>query len=74
MGQILKVSIPFKREGTFRLALCISPTENGYGFQFPSSGKARSDDPNAGLDPIVINKFQFPSGGKARSDLEIYLQ
>ena len=42
----LKVSIPFKREGTFRRLILSGPPfrdEALSGFQFPSNGKAHSD-------------------------------
>ena len=62
------VSIPFKREGTFRQAqVPYSAPAPSYLFQFPSNGKAHSD----GRQDLPKNGgalFQFPSNGKAHSD------
>ena len=38
-----KVSIPFKREGTFRQEVVEANSANADAFQFPSNGKAHSD-------------------------------
>ena len=62
------VSIPFKREGTFRhfgLNLMLRKVEK---FQFPSNGKAHSDGHEGRRGTERRYWFQFPSNGKAHSD------
>ena len=67
---MLFVSIPYEREGTFRL----DSEGDGwniwsYGeFQFPTNGKAHSDGTLQPGDSIKIQVFQFPTNGKAHSD------
>ena len=63
------VSIPFKREGSFRHRNSVFQHPLSLVFQFPSNGKAHSDsEPMVGSR--VVRLFQFPSNGKAHSDSE----
>ena len=71
-GEVFKrgVSIPFKREtswkGKYKLAGAKKATE----FQFPSNGKPHGK-PAAGALPVLKPEFQFPSNGKPHGKSEI---
>ena len=59
-----RVSIPFKRESTFKQATHICCRALPCVFQFPSNGKAHLND-NVDNKKEQQNLFQFPSNGKA---------
>ena len=63
----IKVSIPFKREGTFRHLTRGTGTLQFSQFQFPSNGKAHSDVAEFWMSKYT-ESFKFPSNGKAHSD------
>ena len=65
---LVAVSIPFKREGTFRLFAAALTIPYKTLFQFPSNGKAHSDDNEKSASRVRDVLFQFPSNGKAHSD------
>ena len=58
------VSIPFKRESTWKAAQ-FSVFSVLVTFQFPSNGKAHGKVMSKGLFRVPQHLFQFPSNGKA---------
>ena len=63
-----KVSIPFKRESTFKLwgiSECLLSNFTNFQFQFPSNGKAHLNFVLFCYVGDFIFLFQFPSNGKA---------
>ena len=62
-------SIPFKREGSFgRVQQVCASSSFFIVFQFPSNGKAHSDNVEEFEFFVCYYRFQFPSNGKAHSD------
>ena len=69
-----RVSIPFKREGTFRQGTVDWETVEQNVFQFPSNGKAHSDPSSPQAKRTSARQwFQFPSNGKAHSDTPCFI-
>ena len=64
----MQVSIPFKRESTFKPFWTGSQSQSQLSFQFPSNGKAHLN-PATPLPHLPRKKFQFPSNGKAHLNL-----
>ena len=65
------VSIPFKREGTFRQKRMLRFLGGSGGFQFPSNGNAHSDvAERKERSTKATRRFPFPSNGKAHSDFD----
>ena len=61
-----QVSIPFKREGTWKVVfLAVVAVLAIVVFQFPSNGKAHGKQEIARIVRNPVPSFQFPSNGKA---------
>ena len=71
---MILVSIPYEREGTFRLIIpppLVEDPKKIILFQFPTSGKAHSDRRCSSTACTIREEWsgvQFPTSGKAHSD------